>query len=171
MNKKEELMSEIWKTYHPKLQVYLKQVFPNIRDAEDRVSEILLKVFDKLDCYNKKYALSTWIYRIARNSQIDEIRKLTLKNVEFDENTITGENNVENEFIKEYEKESVKKAIETLKPNERELIFLYYYEGLKYKEINNITGIPEGTLKFRMSCSRKKIKSIIERSELYEKQY
>ena len=75
MTERERLMEDIWKTYHSKLQVYLKQIFPLTHDIEDRVSEILLKVFDKLDDYNPKYALSTWIYRVARNSQIDKIEK------------------------------------------------------------------------------------------------
>lgn len=169
MRNKEELMKHIWVTYHPKLQVYLKQMFPKITDQEDRASEILLKIFDKLDSYNSKYALSTWIYRIARNSQIDEIRKLSIKSVNIDDHDIPDTDTPEDQYIQEYDQREIKKAISKLKPHERELIYLYYYEEQNYREISRITGIPEGTLKYRMFCSRRKIRSMIERSERYER--
>lgn len=171
MAEKEKLMEQIWITYHPKLQVYLRQLFPSIIDIEDRVSEILLKIFDKLDDYNPDYALSTWIYRLARNSQIDEIRKVTIKQVEFDEQIIMGDENPESLFFKDYEKQQVKGALSKLKPYNRELVYLYYYEEMNYREISEITGVPTGTLKYRMSCSRNQMRSSIERNGNYEKQY
>jgi RNA polymerase sigma factor (sigma-70 family) len=171
MNKREKMMQDIWITYHPKLQIYLKQLFPSTMDVEDRVSEILLKIFDKLDQYNPKYALSTWIYRVARNTQIDQIRKVNLQLVEYNDEITEGENTPEDLFFKDYSIEEIREIIKTLKPNERELIYLYYYEEQNYREISEITGIPEGTLKYRMSCSRTKIKRMIEESEKYERQY
>lgn len=168
---RERIQENVWVTYHPKLQVYLKQLFPGIRDVEDRVSEILLKVFTKLDQYNPKYAFSTWIYTIARNSQIDEIRKISIQSVDIEDQIVSTDDTPETEFMKMYEQNAVKEAINELKPCERELIYLYYYEEQNYREISEITGIPTGTLKFRMSCSKKKIKSIMERSGNYERQY
>ncbi|QEN04577.1 sigma-70 family RNA polymerase sigma factor [Thiospirochaeta perfilievii] len=169
MKKREKLMEDIWKTYHPKLQVYLKQLFPNTREIEDRVSEILLKVFDQIDRYDSKFALSTWIYRIARNSQIDEIRKITFKSVELLEDTISTDETPEDIFFKDLDQEEVKNIISKLTPEERELIYLYFYEELNYREINEITEVPIGTLKYRMSCSKQKIKSMMLRSGSYEK--
>lgn len=158
-------------TYHPKLQVYLKQMFPKIIDQEDRASEILLKVFDKLDSYNDKYALSTWIYRIARNSQIDEIRKANIKSVDIEDHVISDLVTPEELYFKNHDYNQIKGIISKLEPYERELIYLYYYEEQNYREISQITGIPEGTLKYRMFCSRKKIKSMIERSGRYERNH
>lgn len=153
-----EQIEDIWKEYHPKLQVYLKQLFPHVREVEDRASEILLKVIEQLDRYNSKYALSTWIYSIARHSQIDEIRKKKLQLVTLDNVVLKDETNLENSLIKTEESELLKESIETLFPEERELIYLYYYEELTYKDISHITGTPTGTLKYRMSEIRKKLK-------------
>lgn len=171
MKEKEELMEHIWLTYHPKLQVYLKQMFPNITDQEDRASEILLKVFDNIEKYNDKYALSTWIYRIARNSQIDKIRKVNIKCINFEDHVISDFETPEELYIKKLDKNNIKEVLTNLEAHERELIYLYYYEEQNYREISDITGVPEGTLKYRMSCSRKKIKSILERSKRYERSY
>ena len=170
MNKKEKLMQEIWTTYHPKLQVYLTQLFPKTPDIEDRVSEILLKVFDRLDNYNPKFALSTWIYRIARNDQIDQIRRVVIQSSEYSDETLTCNSTTpEDLFFKVYEEENIRKIIKSLKPTERELIFLHFYEGLKYREINEITGMAIGTIKYNMSCIKDIIKSKLERSECYER--
>ncbi|MGL1892857.1 MAG: sigma-70 family RNA polymerase sigma factor [Spirochaetaceae bacterium] len=165
------IQEDIWVTYHPKLQVYLKQLFPYITDTQDKVSEILLKVFTKLDQYNPKYAFSTWIYTIARNTQIDEIRKISIQSVDIDDHEIPTDETPETLFMREYDQNTIRHAIGELKSYDRELIYLYYYEEQNYREISEITGVPIGTLKFRMSCSRKKIKSIMERSGKYERQY
>lgn len=158
MRVSDKRIEEIWKEYHPKLQVYLKQLFPHIRDIEDRVSDILMKVIEQLDRYNEKYALSTWIYSIARHSQIDEIRKKKLKLLTIDDVVIKSEINLEHSIIQDEENTLFKQSIETLKPADRELIYLYYYEELTYKDISHITSVPDGTLKYRMSEIRKTLK-------------
>lgn len=167
-NNKKKLLEEIWITYHPKLQIYLKQIFPNIEDYEDRASEILMKVFNKIDKYNPDYAFSTWIYRVARNTQIDEIRKNTIRSYNIEDYNFISDSNPEDDIIRDFEYISIKEAIESLDSHERELIYLYYYEEQNYREISEITGIPTGTLKYRMSVSRSKLKEILERGECYE---
>lgn len=162
MNEK-KIFEEIWLDYHPKLQVYTKQLAPHIDDIENRVSEILLKVFHSYNNYNSKYALSTWIYRIARNTLIDELRKKKPRLYSIDEYEFKDQTILEEELIKKEETEHLKYAITLLEPMERELIFLYYYEDKNYREIAEITGIPEGTHKYRMSVTRKRLKSIMEK--------
>lgn len=164
-----KLFEEIWTTYHPKLQVYLKQITPYSFDIENRVSEILLKVFDSYNNYNPKYALSTWIYRIARNSQVDEIRKRSVTLVDIEDYDLSEESSFEENIIREEEFKTLHKALEILERDERELVFLYYYEEKNYREISEITGIPEGTLKYRMSITRRRLKSILERRFSYER--
>ena len=149
----------------------MQQLFLGIKDQEDRASEILIAVFDKLDSYNPKFALSTWIYSIARNSQIDIIRKNKIDTFDLDEAVIHTELTPETEIMKEYEIAQIRGFINMLKPAERELIYLYYYEEFNYREISDITGTPIGTLKYRMFNAKNKIKSRIERSKSYETDY
>ncbi|MBN2617731.1 MAG: RNA polymerase sigma factor [Spirochaetales bacterium] len=171
MKDKAKLMENIWIEYHPKLQVYLKQILPGSVDLEDRVSDILVKVIAQIDSYNPEFALSTWIYRIARNTQIDEIRKIKPIEAEYDDEIITNSETPEDLFFKQYNLESIRECIEILSPHQRELIFLYFYEGKNYREISEITEIPVGTLKFRMSCCKKIIKDSLEKEHKHANNY
>lgn len=51
----------------------------------------------------------------------------------------------------------VQKAVATLPPEQREVVFLAFYEGLPYEEIARLQGIPEGTVKSRMFHAKKRL--------------
>lgn len=72
-----DLFQEIWEIYHPKLQVYVRQIY-HCGEKQDLVSDILLHVFETIDRYKSSYSFSTWIYTVARNYTIDLIRKKTI---------------------------------------------------------------------------------------------
>lgn len=80
---------------------------------------------------------------MARNSQIDKIRKVTLKSIELDEDTIKNNETPENIFFRNHDLGIIRSAIKKIKPHERELIYLYYFEEQNYREISLITGIPQ----------------------------
>lgn len=67
-------------------------------------------------------------------------------------------------MIKNAEQDYIREAVEDLDPVDRELIYLHFYEELKYREISQITGMPEGTIKYRMSENKKNLKKKLERS-------
>jgi len=158
------LFQEIWSTYHPKLQVYIKQFSQSDYDHRDRASEILLKVFESIEKYNRKYSLSTWIYTIARNYLIDLIRRKEITSVNIDDHILSDFETPETLAVRDSEKSMIRDAISDLSSVDRELIYLYFYEEMKYDEISEITGIPTGTIKYRMSENRKQIKKTLERS-------
>ena len=161
---KDELLQEIWKKYHSKLQVYLSQFYFNHHDKTDLVSEILLKAFESIEKYNSDYSFSTWIYTLARNFSIDLLRKKSIRQEQIDDYIIGDNNTPESLLMKDCEQVIIQKAVSSLASIDRELIFLHFYEDLKYREISRITGMPEGTIKYRMSENKKKLKSKLERS-------
>jgi RNA polymerase sigma-70 factor (ECF subfamily) len=167
-NYRDRLLREIWQVYHPKLQVFLSSDPSCPRgDREDRASEILLRVFESLENYNPDYAFSTWIYRIARNSQIDRFRKKGPLFVDREPQESDGRGQrdgwetPESIVIGETEKSLIKSAIETLPPTQRELLFLAYYENMKYAEISQVTGLPVGTIKYNIHMIKKDLKSLL----------
>ncbi len=166
---KENLIREIWCHYHPRLQVFLSSL-PG-EEREDRVSEILLKVFESLEKYNPEYAFSTWLYRIARNDQIDRYRRKSPRLVEWQEEIHSPEeerDTPEKIVLHETEKELIREAIETLRADDRELLYLAGYEELPYREISQIIGRPVGTIKYEMHRIRKELKSILKEDFCYE---
>jgi len=162
---KRKLMERIWVEYHSRLQIYLKQLFPDLKDTEERVSEILFKIFDRLDSYNPRYALSTWVYMLARTIQLDEFRKKNLKTVPLEDSIPVDSETPESLFFAKEKAESLQKALDNLSPEDKEITFLFYYENLRIKEISEVTQKPAGTVKYRLM----RIREILKEELLQEK--
>ena len=63
-----------------------------------------------------------------------------------DSETLTGEMRMK-----------IKQAIAGLSPDESEIVFLHFFEEMKYREIHKITGMPVGTIKYKMSLVKQKL--------------
>lgn len=153
----DEILRLIWENYHQKLQVYIRQLSPSFDDIPGITSDILIKIFESLEKYNTKYSFSTWIYCVARNFFIDRGRKKKLLIIDSAESEPLNCETPETITMEKEVIHQVQQAISELKPAERELIYLNFYEGLKYTEISRITGRPVGTIKYQMSQCRKKL--------------
>jgi len=127
-----------------------RYVFYHIKSktaAEDITGEVFLKAWRAISsCRGKENAFSPWLYRIAHNQLVDEIRKrqrrpsLELDNVE----TIRdSENSVE----RYAEQQELLKLIDRLPSNQRRVIILKFIEGMGNREIAKIMGKSEGALR------------------------
>ncbi len=122
--------------------------------AEDLTSDVFTKAFQKIDSFDAgKGNFSAWLYRIARNTVIDHYRtrKATLPiddvfDVAFDERTVE-----QKDAIMALEK--VSKYLDTLNPKQREIITLRIWEELSYREIAEIVGGTEDSVKMAFSRS------------------
>ncbi|MCI8341759.1 MAG: sigma-70 family RNA polymerase sigma factor [Firmicutes bacterium] len=149
------------------------RMLPNKEDAEDISQEVFIKAYKYLNRFDGKAAFSTWLYKIAVNTCIDEIRKRRGKetisiNAEID----TGEGTVEKEYVsgiigveeEVLSKEGVeiiKRAINNLSEEQKTVITLRDIEGLSYIEIAEITECSMGTVKSRLSRARQALKDMI----------
>ena len=52
-------------------------------------------------------------------------------------------------------------ALEGLPPEQREVVVLAFYEGLSYREIGRMLGVPEGTVKSRMHFAKRKLREVL----------
>ena len=168
--KRETVFNDIWKEYYPKLTVYIKTTYSLI-ETEDVVQEILLKVYNNLHRYNPLYSFNTWIYSITKNCVIDSFRKdssllkvLAAVKAEAGSRPFYNES-PEEMLIKLEVKAGLAECIESLPERERQISYLKFYEGLTYKEISKIVGIPVGTAKYLIHNIKKKVEAV------YEKQY
>jgi len=133
-------------------------------DVEDICQEVFIKVFKKLKRFRGDSKLSTWIATIAYNTSISHIRKQNNRGeYSYDEQPLLiaweKDNNLNQKIV---EKEEAKKylldLIETLPVNYRTVLTLFHLEEFSYKEIEEITGMPEGTIKSYLSRARKMLK-------------
>ncbi len=160
--KNNKLFDEIWREYYPKLTVFLRTSY-RLSEPDDLIQDIMLKVFISIDSYNPLYALSTWIYSIARNHTLDFLKKeinmkKTLTAVKH-EAQLSPPRSMQTPETRLLEKElegEIALFIQELPEAEREISYLRYYEELKYSQISRITGKPSGTVKYMIHNIKKK---------------
>ena len=125
--------------YHDKVSAYVRGKINNYHEAEDLVSNIFLKVYQKWDSFDPSRAsISTWIYAITRNAMIDYYRaqRETVEYADYMESVadaFSDEENDEEELL-----DHLADALMTLKPKERDLIVLHYYKGYTLKKISEL---------------------------------
>jgi len=74
-----ERFGDLVERYQGRLVNYLFRLLRNADDAHDLAQEVLIKVYQVLDRYDPQYKFSTWLFRIAQNAAIDQIRRRRLK--------------------------------------------------------------------------------------------
>ena len=140
--------------------------------AEDLVQDLLLKVYPRLDEMQGIEKLAAWLSRVLYHLFIDQYRRQQRSPIHLmsDEDVIydthasnmAGPSEVANA---ELTQELINKALEQLSEDRRILIMLHDVEDYSLQEINEMTGIPIGTIKSRLSRARNKLREIIQSRE------
>jgi RNA polymerase sigma-70 factor (ECF subfamily) len=134
-------------------------------DVEDICQDVFIKVYKKLPEFRKEAKLSTWIGTIAYRESIDFLKK---KGLELEDLKVLKEqelpslidtNHPEQIQTQTERIELVKALISKLPPLYRTLLSLYHIEEMTYKEIAEITQLPEGTLKSYLHRARQLLKT------------
>ncbi|WP_297088233.1 RNA polymerase sigma factor [uncultured Draconibacterium sp.] len=138
-------------------------------ELEDICQEVFIKVFKQLKRFRGDAKLSTWIATIAYNTAITHYRRLKRRGelsyseepklILSEKDPGLNQKRIEQEEAKKY----LLQLIETLPVNYRTVITLFHLEEFSYKEIEEITGMPEGTIKSYLSRARKLLKGKIEK--------
>lgn len=152
-------LKEIYEAYIGYIYSVVFQVVRNKEDAEDITSEFFIKLWRLADTYRSGKGHKAWLAAIARNMAVDLLRKnkrevLTEDFVDhMPENA--SDDDVEGEAVSDM---SLKTALETLKPAEREIINMKIMGELTFHEIADILGQPMGTVTWRYQNAIKKLR-------------
>jgi RNA polymerase sigma-70 factor (ECF subfamily) len=137
----------------------------NEQDAQDVAQEAYLRAFRFYPGFRGGDARS-WLLKIVRNtcySWLHANRPLQ-EAAEFDENLFpanSGAPNPEEAVLQRDSNTLLRKALEKLPPNYREVLILRELEGMSYKEIADITGMPAGTVMSSLSRARGRLRHIL----------
>jgi RNA polymerase sigma-70 factor, ECF subfamily len=137
----------------------------NERDAEDVVQESYLRAFRFFAGFRGGDARA-WLMRIVRNTCYTWLHanRPLQEATEFDETLFSPEPrspNPEEAVLRNDRGALVRKALEALPANFREVLILRELEGLSYKEIADITGMPAGTVMSSLSRARDRLRHVL----------
>jgi len=161
------LFLEIWNIYYRRLTVFTRRMSLPPEDVDDAVQEIMLKIYANLAKYKTQYAVSTWIYTIARNHCYDKLQKERTRAKVFTDNgridPVSHYLRPDEVLLKTETENWVKSFIGSLSLQDQQIAFLRFYEELSYKEISSILKIPVGTAKYKIHCMRKELQDCREK--------
>lgn len=142
-------------------------------ELEDVCQDVFLKVYQNLGKYRNECKLSTWIATIAYNTSINYLRKFK-KGDEVNPDDSAALRNLKDFNSPDYERVDlhryIRDQIELLPAQYRTVLTLFHLEEFSYQEIEQITGMPEGTIKsylFRAKAILKeKLKFVVDEDSL-----
>jgi RNA polymerase sigma-70 factor (ECF subfamily) len=154
-------------------------IYRMVRDrelAEDLAQETFIKVLNAIDSYRPEYKFSSWIFKIANNAAIDQLRRRGLNTLSLDgsphaesseaiEATTlqigdTRESQLDEVASRELGSQ-IERAIARLRPEYRSCIILRHIDGRPYEEIAEMLDLPLGTVKTYIHRARNELRILL----------
>lgn len=138
----------------------VNRLINNQEDAEDVCQEVFILVHKTIGKFRFESKLSTWIARIAYVTAINYLRKYRKNNMSDSqiEQFHFTEENPQNLLSKKEESNYVNMLIDQMPEQYKTVLTLYHLNGFSYQEIEEITQMPEGTIKSYLFRARKLLK-------------
>jgi RNA polymerase sigma-70 factor (ECF subfamily) len=131
--------------------------------AEDLLSEVFLDVWRQAATFEARASVSTWLLAIARHKALSARRRRTEAELDdgFAATVADPADDPELVVEKKSRAELLRRSLRRLPPEQAEVIDLVYYHDKSIKQVANIVGIPEATVKTRMFYARRKLADLV----------
>jgi RNA polymerase sigma-70 factor, ECF subfamily len=167
-------LQEAVSRYLPALYSRAYRYVSHAHDAEDAVQDALLSAYKHLDQFKATAKITTWLTTIVTNSALSQLRRRPRQpQVSLDEKSRGDQDycladkltdarpSPEGECIRSEMRGNLMQSVMELSPLLRETIQLFYLDGLSTMEIAQTLGVPQGTVKARMSRGRSQLKRLM----------
>ena len=136
------------------------RIVGDAEDAMDATQSAFVKMYEKLGTYNSDYRFFSWAYRTLLNESINIVkRRRPLERL--DDSLEAGSKNPEEQYRETEASRHMDEALLELETGERTVIVLKHFQHLSYREMSEIIGIPEKTIKSRLFTARRRLRSVI----------
>ncbi len=161
-----QAFSYLYDNYAPALNNIIYRMVEDVTLTEDILQEAFVKIWLNFTSYDKsKGRLFTWMLNLTRNLTIDMLRSKGYKKqskISADENSVN--NLQDNSFsISKFDSMGIQKQLANLKPEQRIIIDMAYFNGYTQDEIAKEVGIPLGTVKTRMRTAIIELRKIVQK--------
>ena len=154
--------------YEKNVYAITQRMTGNAEDAADMTQETFIKAFNSLSSFRGDSKFSVWLYRIATNVCLDFLRSRSRKptvslSMEDDDGEETqldiADESQSPELLLErgLTRDAVRRGLNALPPEYRQILLLREIQGLSYEEISDVLSLEVGTVKSRIFRARKRL--------------
>lgn len=157
--------SELFRRHHQIVWRVCYRFMGTAQDTEDMTQEVFFKAYRKLSQFEGRSSLSTWLYRIAVTTCLNEKRRRsrrpTVSSTPIEDmvETLPADSS-EEKWLSQIEKSRLTEALAQLKEAQREVLILRELEQLSYKEIAQKIGISLSATKMRIQRARLALQTV-----------
>jgi RNA polymerase sigma-70 factor (ECF subfamily) len=156
-------MQVLFARHHVRVYRFVLRLVRDESVAEDLISEVFLDVWRQAGRFEGRSQVSTWLLAIARFKALSALRRRP--DEELDDETAEAiedpSDDPEVVLDKKDKSAAIRKCLEKLSAEHREIIDLVYYHEKSVEEVAQIVGIPENTVKTRMFYARKRLAELL----------
>ncbi len=159
-----DALAELYARFGGTLFRYLLQLTNERGLAEEVLQDTLVGAWKSAGTFEGRSSVQTWLIGIARRQAHNSLRRRALPRADVEELDVLESSgpNPEDAAIAAAEREEVAAAIRWLTPAHREVLTLAFVDGLSYEEIATIAGVPEGTIKSRLSNAKRNLRILLQ---------
>lgn len=164
-NRNEAAFEILFRYFAPRIKSYCLRLGADPSAAEEITQEAMVSIWRNAGQFDPtKASPSTWIFTIARNLSIDQFRKGHRPQFDPTDPALVPDNEPPPDAgVEQTEmEENVRKIMDTLSSNERDVLMLSFYENLSHGEISRQLSLPLGTVKSRIRLAFAKIRSTLD---------
>jgi RNA polymerase sigma-70 factor (ECF subfamily) len=154
---------DLYRAYRRKLFGYLLRQVGDPGLAEELAADVLVEVWKGASGFRGDSRPSTWILGIARHKALDARRRRPPQTVDVEKADQVPDRSEgpDAEVAHNRRRATLRRALTSLPPEQREVIDLTFFEGFSYPEIARLVSCPIGTVKTRMFYARKKLEALL----------
>ncbi len=156
---KNAAFEKLFKRYYNEAILYMCSLTHSLPLAEDIVQEAFSRALTSID--EERDTFKFWLFKVCRNCYFDYLRKAK-RTTPIDAELKSDDCDLAQRVIEQERYRALYRAINSLSDSYREVVLLYYFEGLSVNEIAQITGQTADNVKVRLFRSRAKLKDIME---------
>ncbi len=159
--------AEIFAHFAPRLKTFLARRGASEGEAEDLVQDVMASVWAKAGQYDPRQAsVSTWVYRIARNRQIDAFRRAARPKLDPEDPILqpSPADRPDAQVLRAEAEAEVRAALRDLPAEQADVLRASFYEGLAHVEIAKRLGLPLGTVKSRLRLAFARLRKALDQT-------
>lgn len=153
-------LGELFQRYKPVLWTYYFRLSKDQPLSEDLVQNVFERILKFKDKFRGDGPFKYWMFHIARNVYTDHFRQNKITVSYDDIPVIADDARMDNNLTAETTPETLlHKALDRLRPEDKELLVLTKLEGMKYREVGAVLGVPENTVKIKVFRALRSLKN------------